>query len=79
MLALRAQLALRERGLERCDEYGTRAARLDHVVDVPALCRRVGVREPLLVVVDELRSAGCRVVGVLELVAEDDVDGSPAP
>ena len=54
MLALRARLALRRRHLERRDQDGPRLPRLDHLVDVAALGRVVGVREALLVVRDQL-------------------------
>src|SRR4029079_16559810 len=54
VLALRARLALRERRLERADQVRPRPSRLDHVVDVPSLGGRVRVREPLLVVGDQL-------------------------
>src|SRR5205085_10165453 len=73
VLALRAGLALRERGLERVDQDGPRAAGLDHLVDVAALGGRVRVREALLVVGDQLGAARLGVVGLLELAPEDDV------
>ena len=56
VLAAGPRLALRQRGLERVDQHRTRAARLDHVVDVAALGGAVRVRELLLVVGDQLRA-----------------------
>ena len=51
-------LALRERSLERVDQHRARPARLDHVVDVAPLGGGVGVRELVLVVLDQLGAAG---------------------
>ena len=74
VLAPRARLALRQRRLERVDQHRPRPPRLDHVVDVAALGGRPRVREALLVVGDQLGAARLGIVGVLELLAEDDVD-----
>jgi len=52
VLALRALDALGLQGAERSDQLGPGLVRLDHVVDVAALGRRVGVGEVGLVVVD---------------------------
>ena len=73
MFPARARLLLRQRGLERVDEHGPRPARLDHLVDVAALRRAVGIRKPFPVVLDQLLAARLRIVRVLELLAEDDV------
>ena len=54
VLALGPGLALPLRRAQRVDQHGTRAARLDHVVDVAALGRGVRVRKPLPVVRDQL-------------------------
>ena len=82
VLALRPRLALRQRDLERRDQHRPRPPRLDHVVDVAALGGVVRVGEALLVVGDQLGAARLRIVGLLELLAEDDVDGAlraPSP
>src|SRR5918994_1889022 len=76
VLALGSRLALRLRDLERRDQDRPGQARLDHLVHVAALGGVVGVREALLVVGDQLRAARLRVVRLLELLAEDDVDGA---
>ena len=58
VLALRARLdALGLQRLERGDQLRARLVRDDHVVDVAALGRRVGVGEARLVVVDQLLAA----------------------
>ena len=57
VLALRARLALGQQRLERGDDLRPRLVRDDHVVDVAALGRRVGVGEARLVVVDQLLAA----------------------
>ena len=57
VLALRAGLALGQQRLERGDQLRARLVRDDHVVDVAALGRRVGVGEARLVVVDQLLAA----------------------
>ncbi len=62
VLSLRLRLALRQRRLERRDQHRPRAPRLDHVVDVAALGRRVRVGEALLVVRDQLGSPRVGVV-----------------
>src|SRR4051794_41580902 len=49
---------------------------MDHRVDVPALGGEVRVGEVVLVLLDQLRAAGVRVVGVVEVVAGEDVDGA---
>src|SRR5215207_5342755 len=56
VLALRSLDAFGLQGAERADQLGARLVGLDHVVDVAALGRRVGVGEVGLVVVDQLRS-----------------------
>ena len=56
MPALRALDALVRLARAR-RKHAARAARRDHVVDVAALGRGVGVREPRAVVVDQLRAA----------------------
>ena len=76
MLAARARLALRERRLQRVDQHGPGAARLDHVVHVAPLRGHERVRELLAVVGDQLAPPLVGVVGLLELLAEDDVDGA---
>src|SRR4029453_12029017 len=57
VLALRALDALGLQGAERADQLGPGLVRFDHVVDVAALGRRVGVGEVGLVVVDQLGAA----------------------
>ena len=71
--------ALAGRDLERRDQHRACRPRLDHLVDVAALGGVVRVREALLVVGDQLGAARLRVVRLLELLAEDDVDGSLRP
>ena len=61
---------------QRVAQHAARGARLDHVVDVAALGRRVRVREPGAVVVDQLRAARDRVLRLGQLLAEHDVDGA---
>ena len=73
------RLALRQRRLERRDEHRSRPPRLDHLVDVAALGGVVGVREPLLVLGDQLLAARVGVGRLSELLAEDDVDGALRP
>src|SRR5262245_63320022 len=73
MLPFGLRLTLGERGLERGAEHGARAPRLDDVVDVAALGGGVRVREPLLVVRDELGATRVRVLRLGQLVPEDDV------
>ena len=58
---------------------GSRPPRLDHLVDVAALGGVVGVREPFLVLGDQLLAARVGVGGLRELLAEDDVDGALRP
>src|SRR4051794_25507485 len=67
VLALGPGLALGEQRLERGDELRPRLVGNDHVVDVPALGRGVGVREAGLVVGDELLAPGVRRRRVLEV------------
>src|SRR5262249_27612807 len=57
VLAGRPGLALRAQHPERADELRARLRRLDHVVDVAELGGDVRVREPRLVLVDELAPA----------------------
>ena len=63
MLAPRARLLLGQRRFEGVDQHGTRAPRLDHLVDVPPLGSGVWIREPLAIVLDQLRALRLRVVG----------------
>ena len=74
VLALRRRHALGAQRLERGDQLRPRLVRHDHVVDVAALGRRVGVREARLVVVDQLAAplVGRRRAG--DVAAVDDVD-----
>src|SRR5207249_6486253 len=72
-------LHLRERGLQRLDQHRARAARLDHVVDIAALCSRVRIREPFLVVRDQLVTTRVGVTRLFELPPEDDVHGPFRP
>src|SRR4051794_5414577 len=57
VLAAGPRLALGEERLKRGDDLGAGLVGDDHIVDVPALSRRVRVRETRLVVVDELLAA----------------------
>jgi len=57
VLALGALDALGLQRLERVDQPRARLVREDHVVDVAALGRGVGVREARLVVADQLVAA----------------------
>src|SRR6266536_2861136 len=51
-LAARAALLLRQRGLQRVDQHGPRAPRLDHLVQVATLRGGVRIGEALAVIVD---------------------------
>ena len=69
-------------GLQRpqgADQLRAGPARLDHVVDVAALGRRVGVGEVGLVVVDQLLAALVGGGRGLQVAAVDDVDRSLGP
>src|SRR5262245_4573586 len=74
VLAARPRLLLRQCGLEGVDQHRPRAARLDHVVDVAPLGGSVWIGEALAVILDQLLAPRFRVVGLLQLFAEDDVD-----
>ena len=74
MFSFRFGLAFRQRDFERRDQNRPRAARFDYLVDVAALGRVVGVREPLLVVGDQLGAASLRVRRLLELLARIEID-----
>jgi hypothetical protein len=79
VLALRARLALGQQRVQRGDDLRARLVRDDHVVDVAALGRAVGVREARLVVVHQLLAAlvGRRRGG--DVAAVDDVDRALGP
>ena len=64
-------LALGE--LERADDRRPRLARVDHVVDHVVARRDVDVDQPA-VGLDQLGLLGGRVLGLLDLLAEDDLD-----
>src|SRR6202171_4309625 len=65
--------------LQRPVQLPPRTSRLDHVVDVAALCGDEGVGKLFRVLVDELTPAAQRVGGSLQLSVEDDVDRAPRP
>ena len=50
----------------------------DHPVDVAPLGGHVGIREGVLVLVEETGPLGCRIVGRCEFLAVEDVHGSLA-
>src|SRR3954453_13218113 len=64
VLALRSLDPLGLEGAQRADQLRARLVRLDHVVDVAALGRRVRVGEVSLVVVDQLGAALVRSGGL---------------
>jgi len=68
VLPLRTRFVLRERRLERVDQVAARLARLDHLVDVAALGRRVRIGERLSVLGDQLGPARLGVIRLRELV-----------
>src|SRR5207248_7103740 len=69
----RALDALALRHLERLADRRARLARVDHVVDHVVARRDVDV-DDLAELVDQLLLLGRRVVGRLDLLAEDDLD-----
>src|SRR5918996_2645141 len=73
MLLPRPRDPLRLRHLERPDHRGARLARVDHVVDQRVPGGDVGVDGPADAL-DHLGARGVRVLGRLDLLAEDDVD-----
>src|SRR6266542_2428814 len=58
------------------DELGARLGRLDHVVHEAALGGDVGIPELILVLGDQLPALALRVGRLLDLLAEDHVDGA---
>src|SRR5262245_11953515 len=74
MLLPRVRVALVGEDLERPDQPRPRLARQDDLVDVAAARRDVRVGERLLVRRHQPSPLGRAVVGVRDLVLEDDVD-----
>src|SRR5262249_56913361 len=71
--------ALREGSLEGIDQHRPRSPRFDHVVDVASLCRRVRIREPASVFLDQHGASRFGVGRLLDLLSKDDVDGPLRP
>ena len=62
--------------VEGADELDTGLARFDHFVNQAEFGCPIWVVEFLLVVVDQLGTAGFRILGVFQLSSVDDVDGT---
>src|SRR6185503_16401487 len=79
MLLRRVLVALVREHLERADETGARVLGADDLVDVAELGGLERVGELLPVVGRETLALGLGLLGLLDLVAEDDVDGAVRP
>jgi hypothetical protein len=74
VLAARGRHLLVHGHVQRADQRSARLSRLDHVVDVAALCRVVRIGKLLAVVLDELLGALLGILRLGDVALEDDAD-----
>src|SRR5439155_9966155 len=70
----RARLPLRPKHREGVDHARPGFRRFDHVVEVPHPGRNVRVREPVSIFAHEFPLSALRILRVLDLLLEDDLD-----